>query len=368
MKKVGKILIFTLISIIGILLIGLIVLAIKSPGKLDPLKNTAGKEIVGSLSEKKFIEIGGIQQGFFIRSENPDNPVLLFLHGGPGSPELSYSVAYESSERLEKYFTVCYWEQRGAGMSFNESIDPGTMTVARMVEDARQITNYLQQRFKQDKIYLMGHSWGSYLGIKIIEKHPENYLAYFGIGQISNQLESEKMAYDYLLKLAAERNDKKTLERLNPFDKNASDFPSDDYLMASRGAMNEYGIGIAHQNISMFNLIMNVMLFKGYTLSEKINYTKGSLFSLQLFDNVKNDNLFESSASFDVPVYIMHGKHDYVTSYELVHEYSDAIEAPAKAFFTFKNSAHSPNLEEPEKFVQIVHEILQKEDIKNNDE
>ena len=152
MKNVGKILLIILISIIGILLIGFIVLFIKSPGKIEPLKDTAGNVIVGSLVEKSFIEIGGIRQGFFIRSENPDNPVLLFLHGGPGSPELAYSVAHESSERLEKYFTVCYWEQRGAGMSFSESVEPGTMTVEQMVEDTRQMTNYLQHRFKQEKI------------------------------------------------------------------------------------------------------------------------------------------------------------------------------------------------------------------------
>jgi len=358
MKRIGKVLLITLISIVGVLLIGFIVVFVKSPGKLDTLKDATGKEIVGSLVEKNFIEIGGIQQGFFIRSENPDNPVLLFLHGGPGSPELPYSVAYESSERLEKYFTVCYWEQRGAGMSFSESLEPGTMTTTQMVEDARQMTNYLQSRFKQEKIYLMGHSWGSYLGIKIIEKYPENYLAFVGVGQISNQLESEKLAYDYLLELVTEKNDKGALEKLKQFDKNAPDFPSNDYLMNIRGVMNEYGIGMAHQNISMLDFVVNVMLFKGYTLFEKMNYTKGSLFSLQLFDKVINDNLFESSASFDIPVYIMHGKHDYVTSYALAREYSDAIKAPTKAFFTFENSAHSPNLEEPEKFVQTVRKIL----------
>ena len=360
MKRIGKILLITLISVIGILLIGFVVLFIKSPGKLDPLKDATGNEIVGSLVEKNFIEIGGIQQGFFIRSENPDNPVLLFLHGGPGSPELPYSVAYESSERLEKYFTVCYWEQRGAGMSFSESLEPGTMTTTQMGEDARQMTNYLQSRFKQEKIYLMGHSWGSYLGIKTIEKYPENYLSYIGIGQLSNQSESEKLAYDYMLNLVEERNDKKSLEKLKQFNKNAPEFPGNDYLMNSREIMNKYGIGVAHQDISMSSIVMNVMLFKGYTFSEKINYIRGSLFSLQLFDNVIKDNLFESSVSFDIPVYIIHGKHDYVTSYDLAREYSDVIKAPAKDFFTFENSAHSPNLEEPEKFVQTVSEILQK--------
>jgi len=361
MKRVGKILLITLISIIGIVLIGVIVLVIKSPGKIEPLKDTAGNVIAGSLVEKNFIEIGGIRQGFFIRSENPENPVLLFLHGGPGSPELAYSVVYETSERLEKYFTVCYWEQRGAGMSFSESVEPGTMTVAQMVEDARQMTEYLQRRFKKEKIYLMGHSWGSYLGIKIVEKYPENYQAFIGIGQISNQAESERLAFDYMLQLSTEKNDKDVLEKLKQFDKNAPDFPDNDYLMTSRGMMNKYGIGMAHQNISMSKVVMNVMLFKGYTFSEKINYTRGSLFSLQLFDNAKNDNLFESSASFDVPVYIIHGKHDYLTSYTLARDYSDTMDAPAKAFFTFENSAHSPNIEESEKFVRTVREILKTE-------
>ena len=178
MKKVFKIIGITLLSIIGILLIGLIVLAVNSPGKLEPLKDSTGKEIIGSLAEKEFIEIGGIQQGFFIRSENPENPVILFLHGGPGSPELPMLIPYEVSERLEKYFTVCYWEQRGAGISFCNAIDPTTMTITQMVEDTRQMTEYLQRRFNQDKIYLIGHSWGSYLGVKTIEKYPELFRIY----------------------------------------------------------------------------------------------------------------------------------------------------------------------------------------------
>jgi pimeloyl-ACP methyl ester carboxylesterase len=367
MKRIGKILLVTLLLIVGVLLAGTIVLAVKSPGRLDPLKDTEGKVIVGSLTEKNFIEIGGMRQGFFIRTENPENPVLLYLHGGPGSPELAYSVAYELSERLEKYFTVCYWEQRGAGMSFNNSIDDATMNVKQFVEDARQMTEYLQSRFKKDKIFLMGHSWGSYLGIKIIEKYPENYLAYIGIGQISNQLESEKLAYDYLLNLSALKADSKTYEKLKQFDSQAPDFPSEDYLMTSRGLLNESGVGIAHQNLTMSTLIKNMLLFEGYTLSEKINYGKGSLFSLKLFDNAMNDNLFESSVSFNVPLFFVQGKYDFVTSYTLARDYLDKIEAPQKAFFTFDNAAHAPNLEEPDKFMQTVRQILQMTEGNDND-
>jgi pimeloyl-ACP methyl ester carboxylesterase len=115
MKKTIKIIGISLLAIITLLLIGLLVLALYSPGKLEPLKDKEGVEIVGSISEKIFTEIGGIKQGFFIRSEIPENPVILFLHGGPGSPELPMFYPFETPERLEKYFTVCYWDQRGAG-------------------------------------------------------------------------------------------------------------------------------------------------------------------------------------------------------------------------------------------------------------
>jgi pimeloyl-ACP methyl ester carboxylesterase len=133
MKKVFKIIGIVFLSVIGVSLIGLVVLSANSPGKLEQLKDKEGKVIENSLAEKSFIEIGGIRQGFFLRSENPGNPVILFLHGGPGSPELAMLYRYEINERLEKYFTVCYWDQRGAGMSFSNSIDPDTMILEQII-------------------------------------------------------------------------------------------------------------------------------------------------------------------------------------------------------------------------------------------
>ena len=358
MKKVFKIIGFTLMSIIGILLIGLIVLIANSPGKLEQLKDKDGSIITNFLAEKLFIEIGGIQQGLFIRSENTENPVILYLHGGPGGPELAFLYRYEKDERLEKFFTVCYWDQRGSGMSFSNSIDPVTMTLEQLIEDTNQITEYLKQRFNQEKIYLLGHSWGSLLGIKTIEKYPENYLAYIGIGQVTNQIESEKLAYDFMLQNAMEINDKSVTRNLQIFDRNAFDFPNMDYIITSRSLMNKYGIGMMHDNFSMARLIRYVMFFKGYTFSEKIKFIQGMSFSLlHLWEYVLSENLFESSITFEVPVYIIHGKYDYQVSYTLAYEYYEIIEAPDKSFFSFENSAHSPNAEEPEKFVQIVRDI-----------
>jgi len=122
--------------------------------------------------------------------------------------------------------------------------------------------------------------------------------------------------------------------------------------------MNKYGIGIMRDNSSMAGLIKDTLFFKGYTLSEKIKYVQGMSFSfIHLWDYIDKDNLFVSSISFQIPVYTTHGKYDYQVSYTLANEYLKIIEAPKKAFFTFENSAHSPNGEEPEKFVQVVRNI-----------
>lgn len=310
------------------------------------------------IAQKGWANIGGIQQGYFIRGEDERNPVILFLHGGPGSPELPMIKDTE----LEKHFTVCHWDQRGAGMTFSPDTDPTTMTTAQFVEDTRQMTDSLRKWYGTEKIYLMGHSWGTYLGIKTIEKHPERYHAYIGIGQVCHQLESERMAYDYLMAEAHKTGDTRTVEAFEAYDKYATDFPSNDYLLKVRtNSMNKYGVGIKHKDISMFDLVTDVLFYRGYTLKDKLNYTRGTMFSLNtMFSKVIEDNLFESSTRFEIPIYIIQGKYDYQVSYQLAKEYLDSITAPQKEFFTFEESAHSPLLEEPEQFVEVIKKIAEK--------
>ena len=323
------------------------------------LKDKNGKEIVGSFFEKTFIDVGGIRQGFFIQAENPENPVILFLHGGPGNPILPLLTSFELPERLEKYFTLCYWDQRGAGMSFSKSIDLETMTVDQMLEDTRQMTEYLQKRFNQEKIYLMGHSWGSFLGIKTIAKYPENYLGYIGIGQVANQVESEKLTYDHILQHAIKKGDRSAIKKISKFEKDVRDFVKLEYILGVRARlMNKYNLGAKDIKIMSLRVLKDFLFFKGYTFSEKINYSKGALFSIKhLWEKVIKDNLFETSKIFKVPIYFIQGKYDYQTSYTVAYEYFDIIEAPKKEFYAFDNSAHFPMMEEREKFVEIVRKI-----------
>ena len=359
-------------SFMGIILIGLLIVIANSPGKPEPLKDKQGNLIPLSISEKAWIEAGGIKQGMFIRGENPQNPILLYVHGGPSTPMLqfiSYLEKTEKREHLEKYFTVCYWDQRGAGMTYSKSTDPSTMTIEQMVEDTREVTEYLKSRFGQEKIYLMGHSWGSYLGVKTIEKYPENYFAYIGIGQVSNSVESERLSYLYMLNHAKEINDKDAAEKLEKFDPYAQGFPflqekdhQLDYLIVRTELLNRYGIGHVRffpKGMTFKGAILKTLFqFKGYTLREKINWFLGADFSMiHLFPVVMEDNLFISSVKFEVPFYITHGDYDYQVSQVLAKEYFDVLDAPKKEFFAFSGSAHSPNLEEPEKFIEIFRKI-----------
>ena len=284
---------------------------------------------------------------------------------------ISYMEKLEKNESLEKYFTVCYWDQRGAGMTYSKSTDLSTMTVEQMVEDTRRVTEYLKSRFDHEKIYLLGHSWGSYLGVKTIEKYPENYFAYIGIGQTSNFTESERLSYNYMLHHAKRINDKDAIQKLEKFDPNAESFPliqkeghQLDYLLVRTELLNKYGIGHIHKIELLKGMTFNGMVlralfrFKGYTLKEKINWFLGADFSMvHLFPVLLNDDFFVSSTKFAIPFYLIHGVYDYMCSQVLAEEYLNILEAPQKEFFAFSNSAHSPNMEESEKFVQVFRKI-----------
>lgn len=360
-------------SFLLIMVICILIVKFKSSGNLPPLKDQSKQEIEGSISEKIWIEVNGLQQGMFIRSENPRNPVLLYVHGGPGTPMLqfiSYLEKIKKTIALEKYFTVCYWDQRGSGMSYSRKTDASSMTIETMVKDTHEVTEYLKKRFKQNKIYLLGHSWGSYLGVKTIEQYPEDYFAYIGVGQISNQKMSERLAYYYMMDHAKKIADEETIATLKNFDPEESLFPfikekghQLDYLMARSNTLIKYGIGHLHDGLpegltfkSM--VIKSLFSFKGYTISEKVKWFLGADFSMvHLFPVLLNDNLFVSSLTFDIPFYIVQGAYDYQVSQDLAQEYLGALDAPHKEFILFENSAHSPNLEEPERFNLIMQEI-----------
>ena len=359
-RKTGKYLLIFIGGLIVLSLFGLFVLHLKSPGKSEPFVDGNGKTISNSISTIEEIELGGIKQHLIIRGVDSISPVLLFLHGGPGSPEIGFVKEYNPD--LEHNFVVVHWEQRGAGKSYNKDIPIKSMNVEQFVSDTKELSEYLIKRFKKEKIYIMGHSWGAYLGMRTAEKYPELYYCYFGIGQVADQYRSERISYDWVKEQAEKNGDKKSLEKLEALNFPKINANSEEwrlFLIPERGFVDIYGGGIFRDYNGILNKLSPVINTKEYTLLDKINFGVGSLFSLEhLWEEIITDNLFETIDSIHIPVYFFHGRYDYQTSYIVAKEFYEQLKAPKKQFVTFENSAHSPIFDEPDRFNKTLKEIL----------
>lgn len=349
----------TLSILLATLLISVGILLILSPGKPKPMLGDNGKPLEGSLSEKIYVEINGVQEGMFIQSKDLQNPVLLFVHGGPGMPE--YWLAQRYPTDLEEHFTVVWWDQRGAGLSYNPGIPPETMTTEQFVADTLEVTRYLISRFDQEKIYLLGHSWGSYIGIQAAAQAPELFYVYIGMGQITNQLQSEQLAYEYALTQFTAIGDQTMVEKLQAAPPTLTVPLPADYEAFRDEYMHEAGIGTTHEMRSVFTgIFLPSWQFRGYTLAEKINLWRGKVYSRSsdfgLWESMLTTDLTQQVTEMEIPVYFLHGQYDFTCAYPLAEAYFDKLRAPMKGFYTFEYSAHSPLFEEPEKALIILLE------------
>ena len=325
-----------------------------SPGRPDPLRDAGGNLIPGSISERVTVKIGGIPQGMIIQSVDPSNPVLLFLHGGPGMVEFFMEQEYPTG--LENHFTMVWWEQRGAGMSFSPDIPPETMTMAQMISDTVEVADYLRARFGQDRILLLGHSWGAYLGIQVAAAAPERFLAYVGMAQLAHQLRSEVMARDYMIATYRARGDDAMARRLEAAPVSMETGTSPEWMRLRDAAMHRLGVGHTHDMDSVVTgIFLPMWRVRAYTVAEKINIWRGKLWSRPFFwDNLLRDDLSARLTELDLPVYFFVGRHDRTASPDLSRAYFDVIKAPVKGFYMFESSAHSPLFEEPERATLIL--------------
>jgi len=328
-----------------------------SPGKAKPFVDERGKPLEGSISEKIFVNINGVELGMFIKGKDSTKPVLLYLHGG--MPEYFLTQKYPTG--IEDYFTVVWWEQRGSGLSYSADIPPETMTLDQMISDTKEVTNYLSKRFGQDKIYLMGHSGGTFIGLQVASEAPELYYAYIGVAQMSNQLKSERLAYEYMLKQYRERGNKKMVRKLEAAPVTTTDGIPDAYVVLRDLAMHSLGIGTTHDIHSVITgIFLPSLTCREYTLFEKVNMWRGKSRSgiSILWANMLTTDLSKQVPELKIPVYFFEGVYDYTVSYILAKDYFEKLKAPIKGFYTFEKSAHSPLFEEPAKMQQILREDI----------
>ena len=353
-RKAGRIMwtLFSFLLVVVILLTGLLEFW-SYPGKPTPFVSSNGDPLTGSISEKTFITINGVQQGMFIRGVDVTNPMLLYLHGG--MPDYFLTAQYPTG--LEYIFTVVWWEQRGSGMSYSPGIPSETMNLDQMIDDTLDVTNYLRRRFGNQKIYLMGHSGGTFIGIQAAARAPELFYAYIGVAQMANQLQSEKIAYDYMLQQFKESGDTKMVKKLEAAPVTMAGGTPHDYLLVRDEAMHSLGIGTTHDMKSVVSgIFLPSLQFHEYTLGEKIDLWRGKASSgvASLWDEMISTDLATQLPELKLPVYFFHGIYDYTCSFTVAKAYFEALQAPVKAFYTFENSAHSPMFEEPEKMQAIL--------------
>lgn len=362
-KRVHKMNIVFWVLVVVLLMLVFIVFP-PSKGKIPKFYDENGEIIPNSISEKSYLEVEDGKLGMVILGKDISNPVLLVCGGGPGIPEYLLENKYPSY--LADKFVVCYLEYRGTGLSYDSDIKTEEMTTERYISDVVAVTKYLSERFGQEKIYVMGHSFGTYIAIKTVQKYPDYYHAYIAMAQNCNQIESEYLAYDYMKEQYKKLGNTKMVEKFENCPIKESDEMYEKYFSSSLRdtAMHELGVGTTRDMRSVISGIFFPSLrCKAYTWQERINIWRGKASSTQ-FPVVKDSthfNAFNEVPSLKIPIYFFAGKYDYTCSYALQYEFYDKIDAPIKKFYTFGNSAHSPIFEESEEAIKCLEEILEVE-------
>ncbi|WP_179298675.1 alpha/beta fold hydrolase [Evansella halocellulosilytica] len=312
-----------------------------------------GKSSVSSLEK---ITLNDLEQWILIRGEDTSNPILLCLHGGPGNAQIGWAPKYQAA--LEKDFVVVNWDQRGAGLSYDENISEDSMKIANFVDDAYKLTTYLLDRFNQEKITVVGHSWGCIIGMHLVHQYPELFHRYIGVGQSVHLPRGERLSYEFTMDYAKRENVVEAIEELTkigvpPYKKMM------EGLSTQRKWLNKFG-GVVAKDPDFFSKL-------GKTIRERPEYNEedlnrlqiGNTFSLTtMWSEVLTVNLLEQVNEVDVPVNFLIGEHDYNTPRTLVEEYYDVIKAPFKQKFYIDDVAHNFPFEKPDLFAKTLKSIF----------
>ena len=310
------------------------------------------------IDRKEKIDLGGVKQAIHIWGTKPENPVVLFLHGGPGVPN-RHGMAKNHMDLLDD-FTIVAWDQRGTGGSYF-GCDPATLTLDQLIADCAQLLDYLCENMHKDKIFLLGASWGTELGTFVCHRHPDKVAGYIGYGQVVNGIENENVSYAYVLNKAKEAGnaeDIAELEKIGP-PVNGQYKPVFEGLMAQRRLLKKYGGHSTKKGGYFTGTVLPILTSPELDLQAKIGTAKGYKVCLsQMWPTIVNYDFVKECNTFQMPYYIFQGRLDNNTPASLVQAFYDAIQAPDKDLVWFEHSAHGPMGEEPEKFKKLMREKL----------
>ena len=304
------------------------------------------------------IKIGGVMQKIHIITEDEKNPIILFIHGGPGGIN-RHDVMHNHRDLLDR-FTLVGWDQRGVGGSYT-GVDFESVTKERIVEDAAELAAWLCRRFDKDKIFILGLSWGSCVGTLLAARYPELVAAYVGYGQLVNGHMNEVVSYNWTLEQAEKLGDEEALKELRALGEPVNGmYPGGPVgLMKQRGYLKKYG-GVSpnsHATAYYAGKLETMKASGEYTRADKKGYLAGTERSLEkLWPEIGALDFPKTNTRFEVPFFIFHGKQDLNTPWLLIPDWFEKIEAPEKDLIFFENSGHNPMSDEPEAFKKALRE------------
>jgi len=284
-----------------------------------------------------------------VRGLNADNPLLILLHGGPGSSETALFRSYCAA--VEDAYVVVYWDQRGAGRSYRRSVPPASMTIDRFVADLDELIEGLTARYDKRRVVLCGHSWGSLLGVRYVSRFPDKVAAYVGIGQVADMAASEAASYAFALKTARDRGRRKAIKQL-------LEIGAPPHTIKSLGIQRRWLMalgGAFGPNVSLPELIWRSMTSPESSVLDLVRLLRGSRLSVKLlWRELLETNLLREVPRLETPVIFMLGRLDMQVVASVSAAYFEALEAPHKELIWFEASGHMPPFEEPELFIRSM--------------
>jgi pimeloyl-ACP methyl ester carboxylesterase len=320
------------------------------------------RKIVSDKGVEELLEIpvGGTRQWISVRGRDRDNPILLVIHGGPASPEMPSSWWFQGG--WEDYFTVVEWDQRGSGKTYDAN-DPKlirpTLSLGRIVADAGEVVQYLRSRYGKQKIFVLGHSWGSLVGLQLAHEHPEWLYAYIGMGQVINGRVGEHVGYETTLRIAEQTGNAKAVAELKsiaPYPNADGSLPLDKINKERTWSVAFGGLTWGRKNLDYYSDL--AQFAPEYSEAVVAAIDKGSRLSLgPLLPDLLNFD-YSNVLEWRCPIVIFAGRHDFTTPSPVVAAWFARIHAPTKKFVWFENSAHMIMFEEPGRMlVHLVEDV-----------
>jgi len=337
--------------------LGVVALAagISRPASTDPITGPGGEAIDGSIAELSTVDVEGHELALMIRGSSMANPVLLHLAGGPGGSDVGAMRLHGGA--LEDAFTVVTLDQRGAGKSY-PALDPtSTLTADAAVQDVITVTEHLRDRFGQDKIYLLGNSWGTLVGVLAAQQHPELFRAFIGAGQMVSIRETDQMFYTDTLAWARSTGRTGLAETLTangppPY----SDVRDYEPVTLNEGEVNAYDHSHNAEGAGGFS---ESIFVQEYSLMEKLHVGAAALDVLvAMYPGLQNIDLRVDVPRLEVPVYLVQGRYEARGRAEPAEQWFAALSAPSKQLVVLATSGHRPLFEQPEQFATVMTETV----------